>query len=229
MTRTPSDGERDRSEQRFWQIFEATPAPGVIVRIRDRQYCDVNDAFVQTFGHARAEAIGRTGIELGIWREKSEADRVWQKFFLEGSLEAYETRLRTKAGRIVDALLYAKAIELDDESCFVASIIDITERKTMEEALRAANQQLRILSRHRGQIQEEERRCLARELHDQIGQLVTAAKINVQSARSATNIRGAREKLAGTVRILDDVLEQTRQISFALRPSVLDDPGLAPA
>jgi signal transduction histidine kinase len=99
----------------------------------------------------------------------------------------------------------------------------------MEEALRATNQQLRALSRHRGQIQEEERRRLARELHDQVGQLVTAAKINVQSARKATNIADARENLAETARILDDVLEQTRQISFALRPSVLDDLGLAPA
>src|SRR5213596_513791 len=109
MTRTPGNGERDRSEQRFWQIFEATPAPGVIVRIRDRQYRDVNDAFVQRFGHARTDAIGRTGDELGIWRDEDEANRVWQKFFLDGSLEADETQLRTKAGGKVDALLYAKA------------------------------------------------------------------------------------------------------------------------
>ncbi len=229
MTRTPGSGERDRSEQRFWQIFEATPAPGVIVRISDRQYRDVNDAFVQTFGHARTDAIGRTGVELGIWRDEGEAERVWQIFLVERSLEADETQLCTKAGRVVDALLYAKAIELDDEPCFIASIIDITERKAMEEALRAANQQLRVLSRHRGQIQEEERRRLARELHDHIGQLVSAAKINVQAARKTTNIRRAREKLAETARILDDVLEQARQISFALRPSALDDLGLAPA
>src|SRR3954447_6161885 len=98
MRRARGNGERDRNEQRFWQIFEATPAPGVIVRIRDRQYRDVNDAFVQTFGHARTEAIGRTGVDIGLWWEEDEADRVWQRFFLEGSLVAYETRLRTNAG-----------------------------------------------------------------------------------------------------------------------------------
>src|ERR1700748_1788386 len=135
MTRSAGNGERDRDEQRFWQIFEATPAPGVIVRIRDRQYRDVNDAFLQTFGHTRTDAIGRTGVELGIWRDEDEADRVWQTFFHEQSLEAYETQLRTKGGRSVDALLYAKAIELDGEPCFIASIIDITERKSMEESL----------------------------------------------------------------------------------------------
>lgn len=101
---------------------------------------------------------------------------------------------------------------------------DIEDRKQAEEALQHAHERLRILSRKRVQIQEEERRRLARELHDQVGQLLTAAKINVHSAAS-----GSTEKLAVTIEILDTVLEQVRDISLALRPSVLDDLGLAPA
>jgi PAS domain S-box-containing protein len=105
---------------------------------------------------------------------------------------------------------------------------DITESKEAEEAVRKANRQLKILSRRRIQEQEEERRRLSRELHDQIGQSLTAAKINVEVLRSATS-----PTLAGrvdeTAAILDRLLGQVRQISLDLRPPMLDDLGLVPA
>jgi signal transduction histidine kinase len=88
---------------------------------------------------------------------------------------------------------------------------------------------MRILSRRRVQIQEEERQRLARELHDQVGQLLTAAKINVQSAQGGREESTSDKKLNEAVRILDSLLQEVRKISFALRPPVLDDLGLAPA
>ena len=106
---------------------------------------------------------------------------------------------------------------------------DITERKEAEEALRKANRQLQILSRRRIQMQEEERRHLARELHDQIGQLLTAGNINLQSARKTKDRRAMTRKLDETSAILEQILGQVRQISFDIRPPVLDDLGLAPA
>ncbi|HEX4638863.1 MAG TPA: PAS domain-containing protein [Chthoniobacterales bacterium] len=106
---------------------------------------------------------------------------------------------------------------------------DITEQKRAEQALEEANRRLRILSRRRVQVQEEERRRLARELHDQIGQLLTAAKINLQSGQSLSKDSALNSKLGDTVGILESVLQQVRKISFALRPPVLDDLGLAPA
>ncbi len=224
LNRVPSETER-----RFLELFKGTPAPGAIIRVADRQHRAVNDAFVQTFGHKRKEVIGKTGAELGIWLDEEETKRLWNAVLAGRSVEAFETQLHTKAGKLVHVLLYAERFELNKEPYVIASIIDITERKRMEEALRVANQQLRVLSRRSGQVQEEERKRLSRELHDHVGQLVTAAKINVQSARGATKAREARAKLGKTARILNDVLEQTRQISFALRPSILDDLGLAPA
>src|SRR3954471_11555444 len=167
-------------EQRFLEVFKGTPAPGAILRVCDRQYRAVNDAFVQTFGHKRRDVIGKTGVELGIWQDEGETARLWKKVLTGRSVEPFETQLRTKTGKVVDVLLYTETFKLSKEPYVIASIIDITERKRMEEALRVANQQLRILSRRRGQVQEEERRLLSRELHDQVGQLLTAAKINVQ-------------------------------------------------
>jgi PAS domain S-box-containing protein len=110
-----------------------------------------------------------------------------------------------------------------------AIVEDITEGKRAEEALREANRQLRIVSRRRAQVQEEERRHLARELHDQIGQALTAAKIDLQSGQQSEDRNILRCHLNDAISILDQILQQAREISLDLRPPLLDDLGLAPA
>jgi PAS domain S-box-containing protein len=106
---------------------------------------------------------------------------------------------------------------------------DITESKEAEEAVRKANRQLRILSRRRVEVQEDERRHLSRELHDQVGQALTVAKINLQTAQRLRKRENVVGKLEETSLILDQILQQVRQISLDLRPPALDDLGLAPA
>jgi signal transduction histidine kinase len=87
---------------------------------------------------------------------------------------------------------------------------------------------LRRFSQQLVEAQELERRHLARELHDEIGQALTAARINLQSVMDVVGAPiGAR--LRETVAILDQLLGQVRQISLDLRPSMLDDLGLVPA
>jgi len=105
---------------------------------------------------------------------------------------------------------------------------DVTKSKEAEEEVHKANRQLRLLSRRRIQEQENERRRLSRELHDQIGQSLTAAKLNVEALRSATS-PALIGRLDETAAILDQLLDQVRQISLDLRPPMLDDLGLVPA
>jgi PAS domain S-box-containing protein len=108
------------------------------------------------------------------------------------------------------------------------SSIDIEDRKQAQKDLEEANRQLKLLSRRRVKVQEEERRHLARELHDEIGQALTAAKINLQAAMEESN--GPKfKRIRETAAILDRLLGLVRQISLNLRPSMLDDLGLVPA
>jgi signal transduction histidine kinase len=104
---------------------------------------------------------------------------------------------------------------------------DITERNQAAKELEDANHQLRFLSRRLFHLQEEERRHLARELHDEIGQALTAAKINLQSV-TANGDDATSARLQETSGILDRLLGQVREISIDLRPSMLDDLGLVP-
>jgi len=87
---------------------------------------------------------------------------------------------------------------------------------------------LRTFSRRLVEVQEVERRHLARELHDEVGQALTAAKIGLQSAMSDAGA-ALTVRLQETISILERLLGQVRQISINLRPSMLDDLGLVPA
>src|SRR4029077_14812743 len=106
---------------------------------------------------------------------------------------------------------------------------DITENKKAEEALEMANRRLRILSRRRVQVQEEERKFLAIELHDQMGQMVTATKLALEGAKRAKGTTERTRQLQQATELLDQMVQQIRRMSFDLRPPVLDDLGLVPA
>ncbi len=103
----------------------------------------------------------------------------------------------------------------------VGAVQDITERKEAEIRLRE-------LSRRLLNVQEQERRHLARELHDEIGQYLTALSLNLEAMANA----GASETASGLKRAQDlvrDLSSQVRDLSLRLRPTMLDDLGLLPA
>ncbi|MBC7917265.1 MAG: response regulator [Rhodoferax sp.] len=98
----------------------------------------------------------------------------------------------------------------------------------VEAQLREKTLQLQTLSRRVLEAQETERRRVAHELHDELGQALTAIKINLQTRGRFHNV--STDALdAENIRILDDALQQVRRLALALRPSMLDDLGLGPA
>jgi signal transduction histidine kinase len=96
-------------------------------------------------------------------------------------------------------------------------------------AVQATGNRLQTVSSHLLEVQEAERRHLARELHDEIGQALTAVKINLQMLRRLPDMSAADGRLVDSLGMLDRILEGVRQISLDLRPSLLDDLGLAAA
>ncbi len=106
---------------------------------------------------------------------------------------------------------------------------DITERKRVTLELTDARQQLQLLSRRLMEVQEADRRQLARELHDELGQVLTAAKIALQSLEQYPDAETLGRGLEHARLIIDRALHDVRSLSLHLRPPVLDDLGLAAA
>ncbi len=103
------------------------------------------------------------------------------------------------------------------------------ERKQAAGALQEANERLRALSQQLLTVQENERRQLARDLHDEIGQTLTAVKINLQTLGQGKSVSQTQGILRDSMEILDSMLKHVRELSLDLRPSLLDDLGLVAA
>ena len=106
---------------------------------------------------------------------------------------------------------------------------DITLRKQGEDALRAQQRELRELSARVLEAREEEKTRIARELHDELGQLLTALKMDLAAIREKLTDPDLLEKARAMRALLDQTVASTRRISADLRPLMLDDLGLADA
>lgn len=105
---------------------------------------------------------------------------------------------------------------------------DITERKNAEEKVNKYTNQLRELTAHLQNVREEERAALSRELHDELGQQLTAIKMDLSWLNKKTDSSQLKSKLQETSHLLNDTVSTVRRINSELRPSLLDDLGLFP-
>ena len=103
------------------------------------------------------------------------------------------------------------------------------ERKQAEAKRNEYSRKLQVLSRRLVETQETERRNIARELHDEIGQALTVMQLNLQALLESPNTDALVPRLNETLKMAGRVLEQVQDISLDLRPSMLDDLGLEPA
>ncbi|MFO7602342.1 MAG: GAF domain-containing protein [Gammaproteobacteria bacterium] len=103
------------------------------------------------------------------------------------------------------------------------------ENARLYERLRDSAAELRRLSQKLFKSQETERHHIARELHDEIGQLLTVIKINLQSLLRKPDTPGRLPLLEDSIQSVDQLVSKVRNLSLDLRPSILDDLGLAPA
>ncbi|MGQ9655871.1 MAG: PAS domain S-box protein, partial [Thermodesulfobacteriota bacterium] len=133
------------SEEKFSKAFQGSPDWIVISTVAEGRYLEVNPAFSILSGYTKAEVIGKTALELGIWVDPSERMQMVRALQLHGSVLDLEVRFRMKSGEIRTMLWSAEPIHYGGEECLIAVARDITERKKKEEELRDANQALRAI------------------------------------------------------------------------------------
>ncbi|MBN1188639.1 MAG: PAS domain S-box protein [Dehalococcoidales bacterium] len=135
---------------------------------------------------------------------------------LAGEAATYELHWE---GKILDC--YVEPLKDNNKIIGVIGLsFDITDKKNAEEALRA-------LSRRLVDVQENERRSVARELHDEIGQSLTGLNL-MMTQISRTGSDGSLSNILEAQEVVTELIRQVRDISLSLRPSMLDDLGLLP-
>jgi PAS domain S-box-containing protein len=227
-SRKRADEASREAEEFLSRLLDHTPAP-IYVTTADGRIRLVNRSWEEVFGMMRGEVIGRP-VEQLFSPELARRFLDQNRRVVESVVPiAFEEEADVPAGRIS---LHTVKFPLRDAMDRVEAIggisFDISERKRAEAVLRVYSERLRVLSRRVVEVQEEERRHLSRELHDKIGQALTAIGINLQTLKrsSATAIGTSLEECIGTV---DGAIGQVRHLALDLRPSMLDDLGLVAA
>jgi PAS domain S-box-containing protein len=135
--RKQAEEQRRASEARFAAIFHSSPV-AISYSTRDGRLLDVNDEWCEFFGYKRDEAVGRSANELGLWANADERPVVMKKLFAERSVRNHEVRFRRKSGDVRTALFSLDLLQFGAEQVMLATIVDITDRKTLEAELHRA-------------------------------------------------------------------------------------------
>ena len=143
-----SQERAESSEAKFASAFRASPVGLAVTRLTDGKFIEVNDAALQFLGYERDELIGRTTVELEMWPRVEDRQLIIDELKEKGSLRSKELEFRTKQGKLVLCEYSAEMIEVGGESCLLSVLLDITERRYIEQALKANEELLRLFVKH---------------------------------------------------------------------------------
>jgi len=139
---------QQQSATLFRTVFETSPDAVVITRIEDSIIVDVNTGFKAYTGHDRGEVIGRSVLDIDIWKDLDQRKILLDEVLEKGFVHNWETIFRTKAGDLITCLISSKKIDINGEPHLLSVIRDISDRKIYEKMIQAANSFLRITNRH---------------------------------------------------------------------------------
>lgn len=223
--------ERDRFARR---IIDVSPDAVYVFDLAERRTVWGSGNLPRMLGYSdqEADALG-DGAPLALLHPSDQAALAqrlsrWEQVSDEQVVET-EFRARNAAGDYPwlrgRAVVFAR-----DPGGAVREVLvvvsDISEKKRAEDELRASAARLKSLSHRVVEVQEEERRHLARELHDEVGQALTAILYRLQTLKAKAT-PAASPVLDEAAAIADRAISQVRDISLSLRPDTLDEAGLA--
>jgi len=120
------------SEARFHGVFDASPIPILLSSAADGRILEANAASVALFGYSRAETIGRTAVELNLWREDKQRDEFFQRIQQETRVQAFEAIMRTKTGEERCMLCNGTRLTIEGGQFALLSALDITDVRKAE-------------------------------------------------------------------------------------------------
>jgi PAS domain S-box-containing protein len=213
------------------ELFEQAPQAVALMNV-DSQVVRVNREFTRIFGYSPEEILGRSLTGLIVPDESRQEDQRNIDLVAHGQRVDAEVVRQRKDGSRLHVSVAGVPVSVPGRQIAVYGIYrDITERKRAEEELQRSFRQLRELTARLQSVREEERARVAREIHDELGQALTAIKLDLASLIRALRAdqKEELEKAESILRLVDQTILSVRRIATELRPGILDDLGLVAA
>jgi PAS domain S-box-containing protein len=214
------------SELNYRTLVEQAPV-GIFVLNNEGEFINVNTSACTMTGYGREE-IRRMRLSDIILKDDLEKNAI--RF---SELQVGTTLIRERKFVRRDASVIAVEMSgtMLPNGLYQVICHDVTERRKNEEDLKGSREELRKLASHLQDIREEERADMAREIHDELGQLLTALRFNISRIRSGLTGKDTilNEKINESIELVDTTIKTVRKIASELRPPILDEFGLAAA
>ncbi|MDX1953086.1 MAG: PAS domain S-box protein [Verrucomicrobiota bacterium] len=218
------------SEEAFRKIFEEGPIAMLLCGVQ-MEITKVNNAFCRMLGYSEKELLGQHFSQI-TWPGDGHEQLDTSNLF-DGEMESLqvEQRFITRRKSMVWGHLTMSLIRDPEQRPLfaVAMIENINERKKNEEKLIAYQERLQSLASELSLSEERERRSIATNLHDRIGQTLAFARLKLGTYSQSNNGNGADNQLSEIRALIEQAIVDTRSLTFELSPPVLYELGLVPA
>jgi len=195
--------------------------------IHDRgKIIDANNQFADMVGYDQSELIGQSAMNFIAPQSRE----LVQNKIASGFQGAYKAFAINKNGTVIPVECQVKSIQSDGHSHRVVAIRDITKQIQSEISIKKSREQLRNLAERLNRIREEERTSISRKIHDDLGQLLSALKMDLCWIKRNPNIDKdiCIDKINSVIQLTDSAIQCVKSIASKLRPILLDDLGLIP-
>jgi PAS domain S-box-containing protein len=224
--RKMADTKLRESEEQYRRLIDLLPI-GVGVHLGGK-IAMINPTGMRFMGAQKPEEIiGKTMMDmLHPDYRKLVKERIQQSLAKGNTATPVEEKFVRVDGTAFDAEVTALPFGTGDKASMLVVFNDITERKQAQEAIAMQSQRIQEVSQKLLEVQEQEKRSLAAELHDDLGQSLTSLKLMLEYANGTRSPAERKQRLATARDVITELMNQVRDLSLDLRPAMLDDFGL---
>jgi len=220
------------AERKYRRIFENV-SEGIFQSTPEGYYLMANPALARIHGFKSPRELIRScrDISQKIYVDPARREEFKRLLEKHGVVRDFELEAFRKDGSRIWLSVNARAVRDEARKVlyYEGTARDITQHKHAEQALRESEEAARTYLRRLIEVQECERRRISRELHDQVGQILTAVKMNLHSLRQICSAPEILSSIEDNMKVIDEAVDQVRDLSVDLRPLLLDDFGLVVA
>lgn len=213
-----------KSEEKYRNYIDYAP-DGVFVTNENGQFLEVNDAICRITGYSKNELLEMSVLDMLCAESQEEIEMQIKNASKTGILKADLSYVH-KNESIRWCSLNAVVL---GENRLLAFTKDITSRKKMEEDLKSSLNQLQQLSKYMEKARESERKTIARELHDDLGQALTAVKMDLGIVKQRVGDQELILRISKASDLVGETIKTVQRLTSQLRPEIIDDLGLEAA